>query len=143
MFKPLSYQYEGRRETEEKVPPGKTRIVCSGDSFTLGYGVADTEAYPQQLESLDARLDVVNMGQGGYGVDQAYLWYERDATFEHDIQVFAFITADLRRMRSSQFFGYAKPLLKLEDGVLVPSNTPLSNVEHGASSNTSRFRPPR
>jgi hypothetical protein len=128
-----SRRFRGSREVDDAIPSGKTRIVCSGDSFTLGYGVADAETYPHQLELCDPRLEVVNMGQGGYGVDQAYLWYERDATFEHDIQVFAFITHDLRRMRSSQFFGYAKPLLTLEAGVLRPANTPLANVEKGAS----------
>ncbi len=128
-----SRRFRGSSQLDDGVPAGKTRIVCSGDSFTLGYGVGDAETYPQQLAALDARLDVVNMGQGGYGVDQSYLWYERDATFEHDVQVFGFITADLRRMRSAQFFGYAKPLLKVEEGVLRLSNTPLASVEHGAS----------
>jgi hypothetical protein len=132
-------RFRGKDELDDGIPAGKTRIVCSGDSFTLGYGVGDAETYPRQLQALDTRLEVVNMGQGGYGVDQAYLWYERDATFEHDVQVFGFITADLRRMRSSQFFGYAKPLLKVEDGVLRPSNTPLSNVEQGTSSNLVAF----
>jgi hypothetical protein len=134
-----SRRFRGNRELDDGIPAGKTRIVCSGDSFTLGYGVGDAETYPRQLEALDPQFDVVNMGQGGYGVDQAYLWYKRDATFAHHVQVFGFITADLRRMRSSQFFGYAKPLLKVEDGVLRSSNTPLSNVEQGPSSNLGAF----
>lgn len=124
-----SRRFRGSRELDDRVPAGKTRIVCSGDSFTLGFGVGDDDTYPQQLEELEPRLEVVNMGQGGYGVDQSYLWYQRDATFEHDIQVFAFITHDLRRMRSAQFFGYAKPLLRVEEGLLRPVNTPLSDVE--------------
>ena len=28
------------------------------------------------------------MGQGGYGIDQAYLWYKRDGTkLDHDVQI--------------------------------------------------------
>jgi lysophospholipase L1-like esterase len=124
-----SRRFRGRRETDDRIPAGKIRIVCSGDSYTLGYGVSDAHTYPQQLESLDPRLEVVNMGQSGYGVDQAYLLYERDATFEHNIQIFAFITDDLYRMTMPQFFGYPKPLLKVEAGVPKPANTPLPNVE--------------
>jgi len=66
---------------------------------------------------------------GGYGVDQAYLWYERDATFEHNIQIFAFITEDLYPMTMPHFNGYPKPLLKVEAGVPKPVNTPLPHVE--------------
>jgi len=132
-LKTNSRRFRGGRELDDRVPTGKKRIICSGDSFTLGFGVGDDDTYPQQLEGLAPRLEVVNMGQGGYGVDQSYLWYQRDATFEHDIQVFAFITHDLRRMRSAQFFGYAKPLLRVEDGLLHPVNTPLSNVELDSS----------
>lgn len=125
--------FRGEHEIDDEIPPGKMRIVCSGDSFTLGSGVDDADTYPQQLEELDRRIETVNMGQGGYGVDQAYLWYERDATFAHDITVFAVITADLRRMRGSQFFGYPKPRLLLEGGSLVPSNMPLTNIEEQSS----------
>jgi hypothetical protein len=129
--------FRGKREIEDQVPAGKTRIVCTGDSFTLGYGVADPDTFPQQLESLDPSLEVVNMGQGGYGVDQAYLWYRRDATFQHNIHVFAFITSDLIRMTRSLFNGYPKPLLKVDGGVLRPTNTPLPNLE---KIRPSRFR---
>jgi len=61
-----SRRFRGRRETDDRIPAGKIRIVCSGDSYTLGYGVSDAHTYPQKLESLDPRLEVVNMGQGGY-----------------------------------------------------------------------------
>jgi len=58
--------------------PGTSRVICSGDSFTLGYGVGDLDTWCHQLAALDPGLRTVNMGQGGYGVDQAYLWYKRD-----------------------------------------------------------------
>ena len=31
--------FRGARSVTKRVPPQKLRIVCSGDSFTLGYGV--------------------------------------------------------------------------------------------------------
>jgi len=110
----------------DAVPTGRVRIVCSGDSFTLGYGVSNDQAWCNHLAALDGRLEPVNMGQGGYGIDQAYLWYRRDGTaFAHDVQVFAFITVDFGRMRDAAFLGYPKPVLAIEGGRLVTRNVPV------------------
>ena len=97
----------------EPLAPGARRVICSGDSFTLGYGVGDLETWCSQLGSQEPRLDAVNMGQGGYGVDQAYLWYKRDGRgLDHQAHVFAFITDDLRRMLETDFHGFGKPHLE-------------------------------
>ena len=107
-------------------PPGKLRIICSGDSFTLGYGVDNDDTWCHILTRLDERLETVNAGQGGYGIDQAYLWYKRDGTrLQHDVHLFAFITADFWRMRYRSFHGYGKPFLELRDGELVVENVPV------------------
>ncbi len=53
------------------VPLGMQRVICSGDSYTLGFGVANQDTWCAQLEVLFPHLQAVNMGQGGYGVDQA------------------------------------------------------------------------
>lgn len=38
-------------------PPGVTRVICLGDSFTFSWGVADEQAWPWLMErELDARL---------------------------------------------------------------------------------------
>ncbi len=109
-----------------EVPPGRVRIICSGDSFTLGHGVSNEDAWCQVLTTLDRRLETVNMGQGGYGLDQAYLWYERDGTrLRHEVLLFAFITEDFLRVAQDNFVGYAKPVLGVRDGRLVPTNVPL------------------
>jgi len=111
------------------VPPGRVRVVCSGDSFTLGYGVSNDEAWCNHLAAIDGRLEPVNMGQGGYGIDQAYLWYRRDAVaLAHDLQLFAFITVDFGRMRDSAFLNYPKPMLALDGGRLVTRNVPVPQV---------------
>jgi hypothetical protein len=101
-------------------------VICSGDSFTLGYGVADPDTWCNFLGRLDRRIEPVNMGQGGYGVDQAYLWYVRDGQqLDHDVHLFAFIFGDFPRMAEARFLGYGKPVLKLEDGEVVVSNAPV------------------
>jgi hypothetical protein len=67
------------------------------------------------------------MGLPAYGVDQAYLWYKRDAArFQHHVTILAPITDDFTRMQLSRFRGYGKPVLALEDGQLVVRNVPVS-----------------
>ena len=107
-------------------PPGKIRIICSGDSFTFGCGVDDKETWPYYLDTCDPRIETINMGQGGYGTGQMYLNYcNTGVRFEHRIHIVAFIYFDFERMQFDNFMRYPKPLLKLVDGVPVPVNTPL------------------
>jgi lysophospholipase L1-like esterase len=122
-----SHGFRGEREFTEAVPPGKVRMVCSGDSLTLGYGVDDDHSWCKLLESRDQRIESVNMGQSGYGVDQMYLSYKRDGgAVHHHVLLFAPIVDDFRRMQSSRVFGgYGKPLLTVENGSLVIKNVPV------------------
>jgi len=114
--------------TELSVTNSKLRIVCSGDSFTFGQGVANADAWCPLLEKIDSRVDSVNMGQPGYGVDQMYLLYMRDGLrLEHSIHLFAFIGADLSRMDNRDQHGYGKPTLALAAGNLKPDNVPVPN----------------
>jgi hypothetical protein len=107
-------------------PPNKIRIICSGDSFTFGFGVDNEHTWCQHLDSINGKLETINMGQGGYGIDQAYLWYNRDGQkLNPDILILSFITSDLYRMKSDKFFGFDKPILKLENGILVTQNVPI------------------
>lgn len=124
--------FRGTAQTEPAVPAGRVRIICSGDSFTLGYGVGDTATWCHRLGVLDPRLETVNMGQGGYGFDQAFLWYRRDAAaIDHDVQVLAFITDDFRRMESATFLGYPKPTLAIRGDSLVVENVPVPDRSRG------------
>jgi hypothetical protein len=106
--------------------PGHRRIVCSGDSFTLGYGVGDDQTWCGLLAGGDSTLETVNMGQGGYGIDQAYLWYLRDGIpLRPNIHVFAFITTDFERMRSNKFLGFPKPKLERARDSIRVTNVPV------------------
>jgi len=128
---PLQTNSRGFRSSEElapQVPAGKIRVICSGDSFTFGEGVGNDDTWCQFLESLDNRIQAVNLGESGYGVDQMYLRYLRDgAPLDHGVHIFAFITEDFRRMWLSNYIGYEKPFLTLQDGQLVAENTPVPN----------------
>lgn len=124
----LNINNQGFRSTEDftvEVPPGQVRAICAGDSFTLSFGVSDDQGWCYLLSVLEPRLQTVNMGQGGYGIDQAYLWYKRDGDkVRHNITLFAFITSDFDRMQRGIFLGYGKPVLKVENDALVLTNVP-------------------
>ncbi|MFZ0311801.1 MAG: hypothetical protein WAL85_03755 [Candidatus Korobacteraceae bacterium] len=121
-----SQRFRNAADFTKNVPAGKTRIICSGDSFTLGYGVDNDHTWPQLLASEAPNLETVNMGQGGYGADQAYLWYKRDgAALDHNIQILAIISPDVYRMQHASFNGYGKPVLAVENDRVVATNVPV------------------
>jgi len=103
--------FRARENFAKGVPPGKHRVVALGDSFTMGYGVGDESTYPSQMQALCPVLQTVNMGQGGYGADQAYLWYKRDGVkLDANVLLFAVVAEDFYRMSGDSFIGYGKPV---------------------------------
>lgn len=116
----------GGRGVEPDVPPGKVRVLCSGDSFTFGCGVADSDSWCAQLEELDPRLETLNLAAAGYGLGQMHLGYRREgARLEHDAHVLALIAEDFRRMVREEFRGVPKPRLRVVDGRLVAPEGPV------------------
>jgi lysophospholipase L1-like esterase len=113
------------------IPANKVRILVSGDSFTQGFGVSGRSTWVSLLTGYNHSIETMNMGQGGYGIDQMYLWYMRDGVkYDHDIHLFAFIGNDFRRMLRDNLVGYAKPYLKVENGSLVTCNTPVPRASY-------------
>jgi hypothetical protein len=130
-FRSNSQGFRNSTDIAPSVPRGKVRIICSGDSFTMGQGVRDEESWCYRLQELAPQLETVNMGQAGYGVDQAYLWAKRDAaTLERQVHLLAFITADIYRMQRNSHHGYAKPVLALEGGTIVTRNVPVPRASY-------------
>jgi len=118
--------FRNNQDFTVQAPPGKLRIICSGDSVTFGSGVRNEDTWCQLLETMDPRLQTINMAQAGYGVDQMYLWYLRaGAALGHDVHLFAFVTDDFRRMELKSFSGYGKPILQMDQGRLVAGNVPV------------------
>lgn len=131
-FQTNSQSFRNARDFPKKVPTEKVRIVCSGDSFTMGEGVGNDQAWCQQLAAANPRIESVNLGHNGYGVDQSYLWYKRNSDrLDHDVHLFAFITGDFLRMKKAVFRGYGKPTLALRNGKLVVENTPVPMPDRG------------
>ena len=122
-------RFRNRDDFTAGVPKGRIRVICSGDSYTLGFGVDNDHTWCNLLEALDPRLQTVNMGQGGYGLGQIYLWYKRDAArLDHQVHVFAFIRADFWRMRLELFLGAPKPVLRMRNGKMAVENVPVTRL---------------
>ncbi len=123
---------------QKEVPTGRYRVVFLGDSFTMGFGVDDEKTFAARVEARCAEVEAINMGNGGYGIGQAYLWYRRDGdAFETDLLVFSVIDDDFRRLMLESFSGYPKPRLRLAKDELVVDNVP---VPSGWSSRTAKLR---
>jgi hypothetical protein len=123
--------FRGDRDVPSAAPDGRIRLVCSGDAFTLGYGVGDPDTWCARLETLEPRFESINMGQGGYGIDQSYLWYTRDGLpLEHDVQLFAFSRQDFGRMQWHELANFGKPYLRVEDGALRVHNVPVPRLAY-------------
>jgi len=112
-------------------PQGSARIICSGNSFTFGQGVANDETWCHQLRDYLPGIDTVNLGQSGYGVDQSYLWYmEAGQKLQHRVHVFAFISADLDRMSVTEKWNTGKPILRLRDNEIEIANVPVPRFKY-------------
>jgi hypothetical protein len=83
----------GYRGRELAVPraTGRTRVVVVGDSIAFGFGVADEQTFPHQLDVRDNGIEVGNLAVAGYGPGQELLVLEREALgLDPDIVVLAF-----------------------------------------------------
>jgi hypothetical protein len=113
---------------------GRTRIALVGDSYTFGEEVAYEDTWGYLLEKgLGSEFQVLNFGVGGYGVDQAYLRYEKDVRmWKPKIVIFGFISHDATRtMMVYPFLNlpqwntpFSKPRFIMRDGQLKPLNVP-------------------
>lgn len=114
-------------DMDPEVAQGRVRVLCVGDSFTFGIGVASRQTWCNLLETLNDRLETFNFGEAGYGIDQAYLKYRRYSTdVQHDVVVFAFIKNDIQRMQDDRFLSvYPKPRMRLVEGGLATENVPV------------------
>lgn len=79
------YNSDGLRDREHELrkPPGTRRIVCLGDSTTLGFDLRPTEAYPAVLEGLlqasGRAVEVFNVALWGWSTRQERIAYRRIA----------------------------------------------------------------
>lgn len=116
-------------------PPGCLRIAAFGDSFTHSTDIANTETWESRLELMDRRLEVLNFGVGGYGLDQAFLRYKKKGIDFHPHIVFiGFVSDDINRTVSvfRPFYDkntglpLTKPRFVLQNDRLILLKNPIS-----------------
>ena len=98
---PVTTNEDGLRTSHSVQKNKKTRIMTLGCSTTFGWGVADDETYPVQLENLFQKdgldVDVVNGGQPGYTSFQGlWLWNEILENYRPDVVLIGYIVQDAR-----------------------------------------------
>jgi len=114
-----------RTESSCLADPSPSHNTPAADSFTFGIETNDTATWPYLLEARDPRLQVVNLGVGGYGIDQMYITLrETIADYAPDAVVVAFIGDDLRRAFLS-FRDFKKPRFVLRGDRLDLTNVPI------------------
>ena len=91
-----------QREYSQRPPPDTLRIALFGDSFTAGDEVRDDETWGHQLEmklnQAGIRTEVLNFGVNAYGMDQAFLrWQKIGRGYAPDIVIFGFQPENLQR----------------------------------------------
>lgn len=118
--------FRGTRLLSSAPAAGALRVACSGDSFTIGYGVDDEHTWCHHLESLLPASETMNMGQAAYGYDQAYLWFMRDGVpYAPQLQIVALNYVQFERALTNNFDGRFKPFLEMDGARLVTRGVPV------------------
>ena len=103
---PESWSYERAAET--------LRILMVGDSFTLGYTVAESESIPALLAgSLAERgiaAEVLNGGTEGWSTDQEVLWLATEGVrYRPDLVILQMYENDIFWNSQDRYLQYPKP----------------------------------
>jgi lysophospholipase L1-like esterase len=97
-------------------PPGTLRILVTGDSVTMGWGVDEEAAYPALLAELldranpDVRHEVLNAGVAGASIGEAMDRLEMaDAAYAPDLLIYGFTANDIE---GPQYRTLGHPILR-------------------------------
>ncbi len=104
-------------------------ILFYGDSFVAGVTpLGMPERLPQQLDALTRTRRVVNLGVGGFGIDQIYLRF-RDSVgmFERPTVIVGLLLDDVDRVTLS-FRAGLKPRFEIVGDELVVRNVPITRA---------------
>jgi hypothetical protein len=125
----------GDREYQVMPSNNSIRISSFGDSYTHCDDVKNEETWQVQLQNADHRLEVLNFGVGGYGLDQAFLRYrEEGILYNSHIILIGFMRVSIDRsvnvFRPFYYPGIplTKPRYFIRENELILLNNPLSTL---------------
>lgn len=109
---------------DAKKPEGTYRVLCLGDSFTLGYTVSREDLFVDLLEhwwqAEGRKVEVVNAGVQAYSTDQQLAWLEEHgAAWAPDLVLMFAYENDLYWNLKDAYAGSAKPVYD-DRGARVP-----------------------
>lgn len=112
-------------------PAGVRRVLLLGDSFAEGYTVPEPETVRARLENLlgsaGARVEVINAGTHGYGLDQEYIYYQIEGRrYSPDVVVVLFCYNDVAQTTDED---PGRPWFVVEAGELALRNSPVPEPE--------------
>lgn len=123
------------REYDLAKPPGVTRLVVLGDSYSAADGCNNRERYTDLLEAALPGLEILNFACPNTGTDQQILIYEHIASrFEHDAVVMAVLVENMYRCMQTcrpaedpheRVAFLPKPYFTLDGGKLTLHNQPV------------------
>ncbi len=112
----------------------KTHIALIGDSYTFGEEVQYKDTWGFHLgQLLGEKVQILNFGVPGYGVDQTYLRYQKDSKkWKPKVAIFGVFHHDLQRTMTVYPFlahphwdiPFSKPRFILSNGTVELLNTP-------------------
>lgn len=106
--------------------PDAPRIVCSGDSYTFGMGVADSRTWCTQLQQTFPGTQTANFSQPDFGFDQLVLWYQQVAsTVKPALHIWAVTDAELEKAAQTNVSGRNKPYVEASGNTFVVRNEPV------------------
>ena len=113
---------------------GKQRVALMGDSFTFGDELLYEDTWGSRLdEALGPEVQVLNFGGSGYGIDQAYLRYEKEVRrWDPKVVIFSLVSHDVQRTMTVYPFinwpewniPFSKPRFILREGEFKELNIP-------------------
>jgi len=111
--------FRGRREFGQA--DDRFRVLVVGDSFVFGQGVREDDRLTEQMERLEPRWRVDNMGMTGWGPDLMVRAIERyGGKIRPEVVVLAIYTDDFRRLVPYYAgVGYRYPKFELAGSELV------------------------
>lgn len=88
----------GWLEFAEEPAEGVHRVICLGDSFTYGSEVRDGQDWPSVIDQGSEEFEVINLGVGGWALDQSYLrWQDQGQHLEPDVVLIGMFIGSIGR----------------------------------------------
>lgn len=136
----ISLNSRGLRNRETSYArDARRRILCLGDSFTLGLGVESRDAFPTLLEAGLPDTEVINAGVLAWGTAQEWLWLEKEGQrYSPDLLILEFFVNDFWDNEGGHLRRW-RPILAVSAGEPVVQALPAPSPEKSPNDSILRF----